>query len=89
MEKRMRDLVETDLQTRVDSIKDVFISDNDLWMIIFLFFYVTDYEEFIGALDWPAAETKEMNRNETIGFFKRGSSLLNNREISSASFRIS
>jgi hypothetical protein len=62
--------IKTDLKNQMDSIKEIFISDNSLRMINFIPFYIGDYEEFIRGLRWLATDSKEKNQNETLNSFK-------------------
>jgi hypothetical protein len=69
LEKQKLDL-KTDLKSKMDVIKDVFISDSGLRMIDFLPFYVGDYEELIEGLRWLATETEEKTQNEALNRFR-------------------
>jgi hypothetical protein len=63
--------LKADLKDKMDSIKDVFISDNGLRMIDFLPFYLGDYDELIKGLRWLATETEEKNPNEALNSFRK------------------
>ena len=66
--------LKADLKDRLDAMKEVFISDTGmggLRMIDFLPFYITDYKDFIGELNWLATDSEDHHKNPRIDSFKR------------------
>jgi len=66
--------LKTDLKSKLDAIKDAFISDRGmggLRMIDFLPFYIGDYEEFMAGLGWLAEDSEDHHQNRRLDSFKR------------------